>query len=302
MEKENIGRTSPIEAKDRAPRKTPVPSGMTGQQKTERQKDVTNTLLKLFAEKCSLKEYLDSVVEEIRVWSGCSSIGIRVLKQDGYIPYESCLGFSHDFLESEDHLCLTNDCCACVRIMLGKPETQDLPCITKGGSFYCNDTIAFFKGLSEEEGKKYRGVCTRKGYQSVAIIPIRRNEKIIGAIHIADCLDGMAPLETVEFLESITPFLGEAIIRFSVEHALRAAGAYNRNLIEVSLDPLVTISAEGKISDVNTATELVTGYNREEMIGTDFSDYFTDPEKARIGYQLAFKDGSVRDYELEILS
>ncbi len=170
-----------------------------------------------------------------------------------------------------------------------------------GGSFYCNDTIAFFKGLSEEEGKKYRGVCVRKGYKSVAVIPICRNEKIIGAIHIADSLDGMAPLGTIEFLESITPFLGEAIIRFSMEHALRAASAYNRNLIEVSLDPLVTISSEGKISDVNTATELATGHNREEMIGTDFSDYFTDSEKARIGYRLAFKEGSVRDYELEIL-
>jgi len=84
------------------------------------------------------------------------------------------------------------------------------------------------------------------------------------------------------------------------EKALQAASAYNRSLIEASLDPLVTISAEGKITDVNTGTERVTGHSRNELIGTDFADYFTDPENARAGYQQAFRDGSVRDYELEI--
>ena len=37
-----------------------------------------------------------------------------------------------------------------------------------------------------------------------------------------------------------------------------------------------------------------------ELIGTDFHSYFTDPEKARAGYQQVFESGSVRDYELEI--
>lgn len=88
--------------------------------------------------------------------------------------------------------------------------------------------------------------------------------------------------------------------RKRTEEALKAAGEYSRSLIEASLDPLVTISAEGKITDVNTATERVTGCSRNELVGTDFADYFTDPGKARAGYQQAFRDGSVTDYELEI--
>ncbi len=82
--------------------------------------------------------------------------------------------------------------------------------------------------------------------------------------------------------------------------ALRLASAYHRSLIEASLDPLVTIDAKGKITDVNTATEKITGRSRDELIGTDFSDYFTDPEKARTGYQQVFREGSVMDYALEI--
>ncbi len=59
--------------------------------------------------------------------------------------------------------------------------------------------------------------------------------------------------------------------------ALRLAGVYTRSLIEASLDPLVTIDPEGRISDVNAATALATGYAREELIGTDFSDVFHRP-------------------------
>ena len=88
--------------------------------------------------------------------------------------------------------------------------------------------------------------------------------------------------------------------RKRAEAELRQAGAYNRSLIEASLDPLVTIAPDGKITDVNKATEQVTGLTREELIGTDFSDYFTDPEKARAGYQQVFREGSVEDYELGI--
>ncbi len=47
---------------------------------------------------------------------------------------------------------------------------------------------------------------------------------------------------------------------------------YMRSLIEASLDPLVTISPEGKITDVNEASEKVTGVIREELIGTDVSN------------------------------
>ncbi len=88
--------------------------------------------------------------------------------------------------------------------------------------------------------------------------------------------------------------------RHRAEELLRRANAYNRSLIEASLDPLVTISPEGKITDVNRATERITGCSREELIGRDFCDYCTDPAKARAGYEQAFREGWVQDYGLEV--
>jgi PAS domain S-box-containing protein len=107
--------------------------------------------------------------------------------------------------------------------------------------------------------------------------------------------------ERTQALEIINEQLHtEVTERTRAEEALHSAYAYNRSLIDASLDPLVTITPEGKIGDVNIATEAVTGYSREELIGTDFHGYFTDPHKARLGYQQVFELGAVRDYELEI--
>jgi diguanylate cyclase (GGDEF)-like protein/PAS domain S-box-containing protein len=75
---------------------------------------------------------------------------------------------------------------------------------------------------------------------------------------------------------------------------------YGRSLLEAIRDPLVAISSEGKITDVNAATEQVTGVGRLELVGSDFADYFTDPVEAREVYQQVFAKGYVTDYPLAI--
>lgn len=99
--------------------------------------------------------------------------------------------------------------------------------------------------------------------------------------------------------DGVGTIIGAAAIARSISER-KQAELYERSLIEASLDPLLTISPEGKITDVNAATVKVTGVTREELIGADFFSYFTEPEKAREGYQRVFKEGSVTDYPLTI--
>ena len=84
------------------------------------------------------------------------------------------------------------------------------------------------------------------------------------------------------------------------EDLANAGSHYARSLIEASLDPLVALSDEGKITDVNHSTVEVTGLAREKLIGMDFSDCFTEPSKAREAYRLALSDGVVSDHPLTI--
>jgi len=78
------------------------------------------------------------------------------------------------------------------------------------------------------------------------------------------------------------------------------AAQYARSLIEADRDSLVAISPEGKITDVNEATVNVTGVPRDKLIGTDFSEYFTDPGKAVAGYEQVLARGTITDYPLTV--
>jgi PAS domain S-box-containing protein len=76
---------------------------------------------------------------------------------------------------------------------------------------------------------------------------------------------------------------------------------YARSIIEASRDPLFTISPAGKITDMNDASIKVTGFSREKLTGTNFFDYFTEPQKARKVYRQVFAKGFVTDYPLTIM-
>ena len=85
-----------------------------------------------------------------------------------------------------------------------------------------------------------------------------------------------------------------------LEAERRQLALYTRSLIEANPDTMINIKQDGSIQDVNEAMVIATGKDRKQLIGQDFSSYFSDPEKARIGYQKVFADGSVKDYELQM--
>ena len=78
------------------------------------------------------------------------------------------------------------------------------------------------------------------------------------------------------------------------------ASHYCLSLIEASRDPLFTISPDGKITDANQATANATDVSKENLIGSDFIIYFTEPDKAKKGYEEVFSKGFVVDYPLTI--
>ncbi len=138
------------------------------------------------------------------------------------------------------------------------------------------------------------------------VAPIRVAGDIGGRIEIAYRVakpvqdEGPFLKEERQLIDAVAERLGQITELKQAEEALRQGSAYTRSLIEASLDPLVTISAEGTITDVNEATVRATGVIRDVLLGSDFSNYFTDPEKARAGYRQAFARGFVTDYPLAL--
>jgi len=201
---------------------------VTGLMEDERRRGFTNALLALFAQKAAFKEYLDSVMEVIRDWTGSQCLGVRVADAEGNIPFAAHVGFDAEFLRLENQLSLLTDCCLCIRAISQKTEASDAPLRTAGGSFRLDDSPAFVRQLSPEQQKDYRGTCMKFAFASLAIIPIRYHDRVLGAIHLADRRPGQFPPDTVEFLESMAPLIGEALHRFSTEAEL----AHHRDHLE----------------------------------------------------------------------
>jgi PAS domain S-box-containing protein len=83
-----------------------------------------------------------------------------------------------------------------------------------------------------------------------------------------------------------------------LDQKLRDQQFYTRSLIESNIDALMTTDPSGMISDVNHQMELLTGCTRDELIGSPFKNYFTDPERAETGIAQVLREGKVTDYEL----
>jgi PAS domain S-box-containing protein len=203
---------------------------VTEQKEIENRVDITNRLLQMFVQQISIKDYINSVIRVLQEWSGCRCIGIRLLDENSQIPYEAYTGFSDEFMQTENCLSIERDQCACIRVIKMAPDPADLTMMTENGSFFCNNTFEYVNTLSDREKLKFRGVCIQKGFKSVAIIPVRYNEKIFGAIHLADEKEGMVPLKKVAFIESLSLIIGEVIHRLNAEEALRSSQEQLRNL------------------------------------------------------------------------
>jgi PAS domain S-box-containing protein len=138
--------------------------------------------------------------------------------------------------------------------------------------------IAHAKGLAEAELQRVR----KDGSQFPASVVVTRRDDAAGN-----------PIGYLVISNDISE-------KRRAEERVRVAAQYARSLIEASIDPLMTISPDGKITDANHATELITGQTRDHLIGSDFAVYFTEPEKARAGYRRVFTKGFVIDYPLAI--
>jgi PAS domain S-box-containing protein len=238
---------------------------VTERTRSRKKNDVTNALLKQFTQVVSRKEYLDFALDIIRGWSTCSHGGIRIADgSKNTIPYLVCTGFDERFLASEDMLSLDRDSCACTRVMTRQLEPQDRSALTPEGSFVTNNLQQFIEALTAEEQARFRGVCRRSGFLSLAVIPIRYREQVLGVLHLADRRADLFPPKNAEFLEQQAIIIGEAILRFSMEEE-RARLVF---AVESSAEAVVITDPEnGIIQYVNRAFEQMTGYAKHEVVG-----------------------------------
>ena len=180
----------------------------------------TNRTLIIANQAGTIEQLLHRFITEIKNYTRCAAVGIRVLRPDGKIPYQAYQGFSQEFYELESPLSTQNDACMCINVIKGATDPK-LPFYTEYGSFYLNRTTHFLASVSPEEKGETRNVCNEFGYESVALVPLRVGSQMLGLIHVADSQEDMVPLRLVEELEKVGMRLGIALRRLQAEESIR---------------------------------------------------------------------------------
>lgn len=196
---------------------------------------------RLFSKKKNRKEYLEDVVDFIKDWSQCNFVGVRVLDDEGNIPYEANRGFSSDAQDDECWLSLNSSSCFCIQVFKNQFSKISNKNKTEYGSFYCEDLRKWSQDISPKDLANMKGVCIAKQFTSFGLIPIKNHGEVLALIHLADFVPNKVTDLLIMTLEGIAPIIGEAIYRFNVEEELK--NNYNvqsvvNSLLQLSLEDM----------------------------------------------------------------
>ena len=227
---------------------------------------MNHRFLEITNENDKMEPLLEQFIEEVRSFTDCPAIGIRLINENGSIPYMHYIGYSERFFALENPLSIHRDHCMCTRVITGDID-PDLSCYTKNGSFHINGTSRFLASVPREQRGETRNVCNEEGYESVAVVPIRVEGRIIGLIHMADPREDMFTAETISILEASARQLGSALPRVMAAEKLRKSEEKFRTLTETTSDWVWEVDAECVYTYANPQVKNMLGYEVEEVLG-----------------------------------
>ncbi|MFA6216757.1 MAG: PAS domain S-box protein [Candidatus Omnitrophota bacterium] len=248
----------------------------------EKRIQISNAVLKLLIRTSSQSDYLSRVVKLIRGVTHCRCAGIRILSNDGQVPYKSSIGFSEDFWNSENNLSINTDDCICLRVITGSLLPQDAPGKIFEKAFLCNNMGVFTAGLSEAERQKFRGKCVESGFSTIAVIPIYYQEQVIGAIHLADEEQNKIPLALAQFIQGLTVLIGEGIHKFSLYDELQQTNEMLEKMYATSNFLIAYLDTHFNFLRVNQAFWQLDGTSPEFYVGKNYFDLFPNEENKLI--------------------
>lgn len=209
--------------------------------------NLTTEIVKILNENTSIKEIVSEILKSIKRDTDISALGIRLKSGDDY-PYIDTIGFSDEFLKTENSLTINNKqngiCrgkngkpllgCTCGLVISGGNDKPNAP-LTTTGTFWINNTYSLLDLSSEQDTRiSPRNNCMSAGFGSLAIIPIRTNDTIIGTLQLNEKrIDAFTP-ELINYFEGICLNIGNTLMRKQAEEALRKSENQLKDAIKIA--------------------------------------------------------------------
>ncbi|MDA3864393.1 MAG: PAS domain S-box protein [Deltaproteobacteria bacterium] len=267
---------------------------ITERKQAETYREMGREILQILNEPGDLQESIQRVLATLKTRTGFDAVGLRLQDNDDF-PYFVQDGFSQDFLLTENTLverdkdgdvCRDKDGnirleCTCGLVISGKTDPSN-PLFTQGGSSWVNDSFTLLNLPSDQDPRLHpRNNCIHQGYASVALIPIRTKDQIVGLIQLNDKRNDRFTLESIEILEGIAAHIGSALMRNRAEEQQEKMQA---QLIQAQKMESVGRLAGGVAHDFNNMLSVILG-NADMILdemdpGQPFHEDLTEIRKA----------------------
>jgi len=220
---------------------------------------------------------IKEVLHHIKEFSGIESVAVRLQEGDDY-PYYAVEGFSEEFVKRENFIracdpdsgTVLKDSkgtptleCMCGNIIQGRFDST-FPFFTEYGSFWTNNTTELLASTTESDRQSgTRNYCNQVGYESVAIIPLRVNEDIVGTLQLNDHRAGMFSQEIIELYEELSR-------NIVIDLQRKVAESHFRSISENNADGIIIIDNQGIIRYINPEGIDLFGKSEEYLMGCNF--------------------------------
>lgn len=285
-------------------------------EQTSMYRGITHDTLILLNQPGNLKDSIVHILEIIKERTGFDAVGIRLQEGEDF-PYLAQEGFSKDFLLTENTLTERNpdnsickNCtgkiqpeCICGLVISGKTDATN-PLFTKGGSFWTNDSSKI-QNLPAEQALLIhpRNICISQGYASIALIPIRGENRIVGLIQLNDRRKDCFVLEQIELIENIAAHIGEALQRKKIEEILRQTETRMEGIISGTQVGTWEWNVQTGTGVINELWATMLGYTLNELSPINIKKWeeLTHPDDIANAYTFAREhcSGRRRHYDFE---
>jgi PAS domain S-box-containing protein len=242
-------------------------------------REMGREVLQILNDPGEFKDSIQHIITTLKTKTGFDAVGIRLQEGDDF-PYFSENGFPADLLLKENSLLVhtedgglcRDECgnvcleCTCGLVIAGK-SVSGQPFFTPGGSFWTNDSFPLLDLPSDVDPRlNPRNECIHHNFASVALIPIRLKEKIVGLIQFNDRLKGCFTLSSIELLEVIASQIGSALLRKQADE--------EKYVLEAQLHQAQKIESVGRLAggvahDFNNMLGVILGHAHLALMETD---------------------------------
>jgi PAS domain S-box-containing protein len=271
----------------------------------ERRQELLIDILGMLSEPQAKAELIQRILVAIKEETGFDAVGIRLRLGDDF-PYFAQIGFSSDFLATENTLVARNPdggiCrdengnldweCTCGLVLTGKTDPAN-PLFTPGGSCWTNNSFPLLELPAARDPRLHpRNRCIHDGYATVALIPIRARQEIVGLLQLNHRAKDALSIGMIEFFEGVTASIGVALMQKQAEENLRAM----TDMLDSAPDAITVHDFDGRFLYANRKTFELHGYGQREFMALNLREVDVPGSAALIDerMQRIAQDGEAR--------